>query len=542
MPARSFDGTQDASLVNDLPEGWATVPLVELVRRDAPIAYGILKPGDYRPDGVPMLRVKDIATGQVDDSDCYRVSQSLASRYQRTQLRGGEIVISIQGTVGRLAIVPSTLAGANVSRTLAVITPPIPELTQWLWIILQTPQLQRNIQDAISGTTRDSLNLRDLRRMGIPLPPIAEQRRIVGKVEALLAHVNRACEHLDRVPAIFKRFRQAVLAAASTGRLTADWREQQGSATESADELLDRILEARRLRYEALRSQTKAARMRRPKLLRNLKRQELLEEDSPELPVGWKWVLWNDLVDWITYGFTRPMPHVNKGVPIVTAKNILDGSIDFSTVDYTTAAAFSQLSEKDRPRKGEILLTKDGSIGRAAIVDTDIPFCINQSVAVLRFGGVTAHIPYLLRVIQSPLTQAVIEENAEGTAMRHISITTFGTFRVPLPPLLEQYAIARRVDALLGLLETIRKRLAIGRELVRSLPQAILAKAFRGELVPVEADLARLENRNYEPASELLARIHAQPSPGERALPRRTRRTKKLTARARMGRRFSSPS
>jgi len=104
-------------------------------------------------------------------------------------------------------------------------------------------------------------------------------------------------------------------------------------------------------------------------------------------------------------GFTRPMPHVSRGIPIITAKNIFASRISFNNADLTTQTAFDDLSDKDRPRIGEILLTKDGSIGRAAIVETSEPFCINQSVAVLRFGGMTAHVPYLLRVIESPHSQ-----------------------------------------------------------------------------------------------------------------------------------------
>jgi type I restriction enzyme S subunit len=236
-------------------------------------------------------------------------------------------------------------------------------------------------------------------------------------------------------------------------------------------------------------------------------REQLDTTGLPELPEHWEWAVWDDLVDWITYGFTRPMPHVPDGVPIVTAKNVLDGKIDFSRVDRTSEPAFEDLSDKDRPRKGEILLTKDGTVGRAAIVRTDTPFCINQSVAVLRFGGPTAHVPYLLRIVQAEFTQKLIEDGAKGTAMRHISITTFGKFPLPLPPLLEQQEIVRRVEALFKLADAIEKRVEAATDRAEKLKQSILAKAFRGELVVTEAELARREGRDYEPASALLARI-----------------------------------
>ena len=196
------------------------------------------------------------------------------------------------------------------------------------------------------------------------------------------------------------------------------------------------------------------------------------------------------------------MPHVPNGIPIITAKNIHDRKIDFSNIDYTTTGAFAELSDKDRPRQGEILLTKDGSIGRPAIVLTDEQFCINQSVAVLRFGGSTAFVPYLLNVVDAPLTQDLIEEGAKGTAIRHISITTFGTFPVPLPPLEEQEEIVRRVETLFKLADKIEERVKTANRKSRKTHAGDPSKKRSEEsLSPTEAELARRENRTYEPAS-----------------------------------------
>jgi type I restriction enzyme S subunit len=211
------------------------------------------------------------------------------------------------------------------------------------------------------------------------------------------------------------------------------------------------------------------------------------------------------------------MPHVQHGIPIITAKNVDRSRIDFGSTNFTTEAAYAELSDKDRAIKGEILLTKDGSIGRAAIVETDKPFCINQSVALLRFGGMTAFVPYLLRLIEAPFTQQLIDDQAKGTAIRHISITAFAKFPAPLPPLTEQQEIVRRVEALFRLADAIEKRVASATARADKLTQAVLAKAFRGELVPTEAELARAEGRDYEPASALLERIQAERHSAARA-------------------------
>ena len=166
---------------------------------------------------------------------------------------------------------------------------------------------------------------------------------------------------------------------------------------------------------------------------------------------------------------------------------------------------------KDKPRRGEILITKDGAIrGRAALVETDEPFCISQAVAVVRFGGLTADPPYLLRVIQSRFTQNLIEAESSGTAIPHISITHFGRFPVPLPPLAEQQEIVRRVEKLFAFADQIEARLTQAQTHIDRLTQSLLRKAFRGELVPTEHALAAQQARDYEPAAELLERIRGQ--------------------------------
>jgi type I restriction enzyme S subunit len=92
----------------ELPESWALASVEELARPGS-IAYGVLKPGPNISDGIPMLRVKDLQNGGVDTTELYRISDGLDKEFRRTRLTGGEVVISIQGTVGRVAIVPKTL-------------------------------------------------------------------------------------------------------------------------------------------------------------------------------------------------------------------------------------------------------------------------------------------------------------------------------------------------------------------------------------------------------------------------------------------------
>jgi type I restriction enzyme S subunit len=472
----------------------------------------------YADLGAYFIRSAEINDYTLRLSEAIRVALPAEVEGKRSLIEKGDILVTITGAnVGKCAKVDSNIPEAYVSQSVALIKLVDKEITTYVYYTLRAPHAGANqLEEMAYGVGRPVLSLPQIKSLRIPLAPRLEQIRIVAKIEELFKQVNVGRERLARVPKILKTLRQSVLAAACSGRLTQDWREKHADV-EPTEKLLERIFRERRDRYRRLKARNS----------KNTERQILEVGELGELPDSWRWVAWNDLVDWITYGFTRPMPHEEEGIPIITAKNIHDGRIDFQYSDLTSRAAFDKLSDKDRPRKGEILVTKDGSIGRVAIVETDRPFSINQSVAVLRFGGTTAHVPYLMRVIESPSTQYLIEEGAKGTAIRHISITTFGTFPVPLPPIEEQHEIVRRVEALFELADKIEKRVETATKRSDKLIQAILLKAFRGELVQTEAELARQEGREYEPAKVLLERIKAEQVNDER-MARNGRRRSRL--------------
>lgn len=174
---------------------WPTLTLGELTATTRPICYGVLKPGPYTQDGVPLLRIVDMAGDVVDQSGYHRISSALDSEFHRSRLRGGEVLLSIQGTVGRVAIAPMALAGANVSRTIAVIEPDSRLEPQFLRLYLMSRAAGSGFQT--TGTTRASLNISVIRAMPVPVPPLDEQRRIVGLLDDHLSRLDAATAYLD---------------------------------------------------------------------------------------------------------------------------------------------------------------------------------------------------------------------------------------------------------------------------------------------------------------------------------------------------------
>lgn len=143
---------------------------------------------------------------------------------------------------------------------------------------------------------------------------------------------------------------------------------------------------------------------------------------------GWRNVTFNDICERITYGFTNPMPTTDVGPWMVTAKDVVDGKIDYTSARRTSRDAFeTDLTEKSRVRVGDVLLTKDGTLGRVAVVDRD-DGCMNQSVAVLRPNGDSNGV-FLSKVLRAPQMQARLMKDSDGSAVKHLYITKVGETR-----------------------------------------------------------------------------------------------------------------
>jgi len=185
----------------------------------------------------------------LDQTELVTITDALDQEFNRSRIQAGDVLVSVQGTVGRIAVVPDDLKNANISRTIARIRLNREISPYWLWRTLQAPQFQSAADDVSAGTTRDSLNIGTLRELEILLPPAAEQRRIVAKLDILTACLSRARFELNRVaklggPAagfgLLDRLEAAILAKAFRGELV-----PQDPNDESASVLLERIRAAR---------------------------------------------------------------------------------------------------------------------------------------------------------------------------------------------------------------------------------------------------------------------------------------------------------
>lgn len=148
------------------------------------ICYGIVQPGKEVANGVPLIRVKDFDGGTLSLDSAKRVAPDIEASYSRSRLEGGEILLSLVGTLGLVAVAPSSAAGCNVARAVGVI-PAEPGAARYLSLCLRSGVIQRYIHRWATTTVQATFNLRDVKRLPIPQPPLDEQRRIAAVLGAL---------------------------------------------------------------------------------------------------------------------------------------------------------------------------------------------------------------------------------------------------------------------------------------------------------------------------------------------------------------------
>lgn len=495
--------------LTELPEGWMWIGIEELLKHEGALTYGILKPGDFVPDGVPMLRVMDIGDGRLNDTEIFRVSKSLDEEYKRTRLETGDIVLAVMATIGRTMVVPNSLHGANVNRALAVLklSPLIsPEFVCWS---LRSPYFQKLFIDNQLGTAQKRINLSELRKFNVALPPLNEQKRIVAKIEELRDRHQRAKQALEAIPELCDRFRQSVLAAAFRGDLTADWREQNPDV-ESPTELTERIHKIRKQQYEQEYQRAIENQEKKPRKPSNLKPRIQDPEYAVEIPESWFWTSFEDISSIKQHAMSSEpfgsalgtKDYRDMGVPIIRGQNIQNGKFINSNFVYVSEEKALELS-RSNAYPGDIVIVAVGSSGQAALVPEDLPRAVlSQNCNKFTVDQQFINPHFIILLLQHEIAKSQMQDKTTDTVRQFLSLTNLKTTLLPIPPLAEQHEIVERVNGLFSFSLIMKNRHGDIVGDLSNLGQSILAKAFRGELVD--------QDPNDEPASVLLDRIRAE--------------------------------
>lgn len=194
-------GVQSEALAHSIAENargsGALTTIADLVAPDRPVTYGILKPGTGCPGGVPVIKVKDFPDGRIKESDLLLTSPEIENQFRRSRLRAGDLLISIRGTVGRVAEVPPGLEGANITQDTARLSVRSGHDRRYIRHMLGTRDVQVQIRQRITGLAVKGINIGALRQVEVPTPSLEQQRNLAAEFEMLELAAERAREALQ---------------------------------------------------------------------------------------------------------------------------------------------------------------------------------------------------------------------------------------------------------------------------------------------------------------------------------------------------------
>jgi type I restriction enzyme S subunit len=463
------------------PRNWAWVALGHSMNLVNGTAF---KPEDWTPEGTPIVRIQNLNN---ENAAFNRYNGEIEPKFY---IRSGDFLISWSGT-------PGTSFGAFIwNRGLAILNQHIFRcelvggvfLKEYLRLAVNA-RLDEMISRAHGGAGLRHITKGNLESIPLPLPPLAEQKRIVAKVDELMAlcdrleaqqqererrHAALARASLDRFAAaptpanlnfIFHKsydvtpadLRKTILTLAVQGKLV-----PQDAKDESAEYLIAKI----RYDHDGPKDGKKTGPF------------QLVEDENPhEVPSSWCWSCVQDVAqpnESVTYGILKPV-WVEFGVPTVRVTEMKTGSIkvgELLNCDPQRAAKFSKTTLKE----GDLLISKDGTIGKTAFVPRELTGG-NITQHVLRFAISKRLDRNFIRLcIDAPPCQAWMVGETKGVALQGVNVADFRRMPLPIPPFPEQRRIVAKVDQLMALVDRLESQLVACRTAAQNLLSALLTE------------------------------------------------------------------
>lgn len=495
---------------DQLPEGWAWVAIGETGEYINGFAF---KPGHRESSGLPIVRIQNLT----DESK--PLNTTTLDIHPDYQIESGDMLMSWSAT---LDVFVWRRGHALVNQHIFKVVPDESVITKGLLFFLlklAIQQLQKT--DHLHGSTMMHINRGPFMAHQVPLPPRAEQSRIVAKLEELLSDLDAGVAELKAAQKKLAQYRQSLLKAAVEGALTADWRAGHPPA-ETGAQLLELILTERRARWEArqlarFKEQNKAPPKDWQKKYAEPVRQDT--SDLPGLPEGWVWTSLGESFQ-VAVGATpsrKDASYWNGTIPWVSSGEVRFNRIK-DTKEKISEAGLSNSSTQINP-VGSVLL---GMIGegktRGQVAILDIAAANNQNCAAIWVSesGVPPEFVYCWLWSQYEQTR----QGSSGNNQPALNKSIVERIPMPLPPLAEIQEIVRMVDATMEQIASQEEAVAQSLKQSTAQRQNILRAAFSGQLVP--------QDPGDEPASVLLDRIRA-----ERVVrPTKTRKAKSAISRS----------
>ncbi len=446
--------------MSELPSSWIDVAIGEIAEV---IGGGTPKTNDAGNftapgEGIAWLTPADLS-GYKTKEIPYGARDLTKQGYQSCSAKlmpKGSLLFSSRAPIGYVAVAANEIATNQGFKSFV-----FPEGIDPSYAFFYLKSIRELADSLGTGTTFKELSGANAKALPFRLAPSGEQTRIAAKLDELLAQVDTLKSRIESIPALLKRFRQSVLAAAVSGRLTEEWRDN--------DEYINTHTEL-------------------------------------QIPNSWKWLSVGHLTE-VKGGKRLPkgeeLTPDNTGHPYIRAGQLKDGTVSTEGQLFVPSHVHPKIS-RYIVNSGDVYITIVGAcIGDAGVIPHRCDgFNLTENAAKICNFKTSLNSDYLATWLRSQYLQELIRHEIKSGAQGKLALKRIKELPVPYPPLEEQTEIVRRVEQLFAFADQLEARVKAAQTRIDRLTQSILAKAFRGELVP--------QDPNDEPASALLERIKAQ--------------------------------
>ena len=398
-----------------VPKGWNYSTLESLCEPSAPITYGVLKPGDYFDNGVPLLQIKDLLSDLSELQYLHRISPELDEQYRRSRIKTNDILISLVGTVGRIGVVPEELNNANIHRNLGRIRT---KNFEFLVHYLNSDIAKNEFGISSSGSSQSALNLTVLRSLKVPVPPLPEQQ----KIATILATWDKAISTTERLI---------------------------DNSTQQKKALMQQLLTGKK---------------------------RLLDDEGKRFEREWEESKLSEITDFIRDGTHGTHKRYESGVPMLSAKNITkQNTVDFDDAPYISEDDYNKIHAKYTIKSGDILLTVVGTLGRVALVPEELAekFTLQRSVAIIRVAKGICN-QFLMQLFSSSDFTHLLHRKSNSTAQAGVYLGELGKLKILLPSFEEQQKIAAVLTNADKEIELLEQQLAHLQQEKKALMQQLL--------------------------------------------------------------------
>ena len=479
------------SYEGDLPDGWELATIGELITPEGVFIDGDwIESKDQDPNGdVRLLQLADIGDGFYKNKSSRFLTKEKALELNCTFLKKGDVMLArMPDPLGRACIFPGDGKECVTVVDVCIIRSGTDDIGhKWLMYWVNSPKFRNTIASLQSGTTRRRISRGNLATITFPVPPVKQQKRIVAKIEELFSHIDAGIEALNKAKQLLKQYRQSVLKAAVTGELTKEWREQNKDKLEPASQLLERILQERRRKWEEQQLEQFKAKGKVPKddKWKEKYKEPLAFDAEFGVPEEWAKTTTDQVYGYVTSGSRGWAKYYSDDGPVFLRMGNLDHydvSLDLEDIQRVNPPDGVEGS-RTRVQAGDSLISITADVGMVGIVPEGFEEAyINQHVSLARpvLPEMGLYLAWLLSGDFSKEQFKALQRGATkvGLGLEDIKAIHFG-----LPSIEEQGEIVRQIEDKLGAMERLDQELDLKVVKAERNKQSVLASAFSGDLV-----------------------------------------------------------